>query len=206
MAASNFQKKKLVRKNIKAKNEYDDLLKQPIYSEELVHIKVCMDFNNFTSNLEEYFVQYANKNLVNKCLKEGYISNDNINVVSYSSGKIKEDKLIFDVIYKFKICNPHENMILYAKIDNITKIGIKASLSDDETLNPIVIFASRLHNSHIIMEEQDNNDSNSNPFKNIFKEGDIIKVKIIASRFEINDANLYLLGEIIKDSPRIVYN
>jgi DNA-directed RNA polymerase subunit E'/Rpb7 len=199
---SNFKKT-----DIKNKFLEHDLLKQNLYVKQFVNKKVELDFSEINEFITEKFIQYAKKNIINKCNKEGYISGDYIKIISYSAGKLNQHKCVFDVVYEFNILYPHENLIIRAKIQSITKIGIKAVLSNNEKENPMVIFASRLHNANIIMndEEDDLDEENiDNPFKHVFKEGDIIRVKIIGSRYEINDPCLYCLGEIVKDKPKII--
>jgi DNA-directed RNA polymerase subunit E'/Rpb7 len=188
--------------NLKDKFQEHDLLKQNIYVKQLISKKIQLSFSEIDEFITEKFIQYAKKNIMNKCNKEGYISGDYIKVVSYSAGKVVNAQCIFDVVFEFNVLYPHESMLLRAKIQSITKIGIKAVLSDNERDNPVVIFASRVHNNHIIMNEDD--DDQQNPFKQIYKEGDIIKVKLLGSRYEINDPSLYCLGEIIKDKPKII--
>lgn len=188
--------------DLKQKFQEHDLLKQNIFTKQIIQKKIQLDFSEIDDFVTEKFIQYAKKNIMNKCNKEGYISGDYIKVISYSAGKVLNSICLFDVVYEFNVLYPHESMIIRAKIQSITKIGIKSILSENERENPVVIFASRVHNNHIILNEED--EDQQNPFKQIYKEGDIIQVKILGSRYEINDPALYCLGEIIKDKPKII--
>lgn len=188
--------------DLKQKFQEHDLLKQNIFTKQLIQKRIQLDFSEIDEFVTEKFIQYAKKNIMNKCNKEGYISGDYIKVISYSAGKVLNSNCLFDVVYEFNVLYPHESMIIRAKIQSITKIGIKSVLSENERENPVVIFASRVHNNHIILNEED--EDQQNPFKQIYKEGDIIQVKILGSRYEINDPALYCLGEIIKDKPKII--
>jgi len=84
---------------------------------------------------------------------------------------------------------------------NVTKIGIKAVVNVDERKNPVTVFASRLQNSHVIMKDENmtDEDIDENARDTVYGEGDIIKIKLIGYRFEVNDSSVYALGEIIKD-------
>ena len=64
-------------------------------------------------------------------------------------------------------------------------------------MNPCVIFASQVHNEHIFMNEGVENDEGELDSDNL-KEGDKIKIRVIGSRFEINDPYISLLGKIIQ--------
>lgn len=200
------RKKKILKKHNKNVKKVYDLMEQPIYNRQVMNVKIRLSFKKITAFLEEEFISYAKKNIVNKCSKEGYISDNYIKVLSYSAGKMVEDGVLFDVLYEFNICYPYEGMELKCKIQNITKIGIKGILTENEEKNPIVIFASRIHNSHIIMnDENEDMEEVDNPLKKIFSEGDEIIIKIIGFRFEINDPSIYVLGQIVKDKPKIIY-
>lgn len=165
-----------------------DLLQQKgLFEKQLIHHKVSIPFVKIGANLEEEFLNYAEKKILNQCEKEGYIFNNDHKVVSYSAGKTLQSNIEYNVLYEFQVCYPHENMIFQCMIQNITKIGIKAILSHNEIENPIIVFASQLHNPTIF--ENDNNSK--------YNEGDIIQVKVISYRFEIHDPSIYVLAEII---------
>ena len=162
-----------------------NLLNQPIYSNNIIHRIINIPFIDVQNYiLKDYIQSYANKHIANKCHKEGYI-NDNISIINISGGRIKNDIIEYDVQFEVNVCLPYENMKLDVKIFNITKIGIRAVLNDNEDKNPIIVFANTIHND--IIENSNNN----------YKIGDIIKIKVLGSRFEINDKSIYVLGKII---------
>jgi hypothetical protein len=100
---------------------------------------------------------------------------------SYSGGLLYADSVSFDVKFYADVCNPPVDTITECKIINNTKIGIRGIYQ--ESNNPIVFFVSREHN----------------PSKN-FDEyfiGQTIKVKIIGTRFELNDTAISSISEII---------
>jgi len=173
---------------------------QEIYNRQLVSKKVIIPFSELSTNLREQFVQYAFKNFVGKCCKEGYISNKNIKIIKYSAPKALSSEVIFNVLFEFDIFNPYEDQEIYARVLNVTKIGIKGVIEEDERKNPVTVFASRLQNAHVIMKDENMNDDDVYDESNdmVYGEGDIIKVKVIGYRFEINDTSVYVLGEIIK--------
>lgn len=163
-----------------------------LYAKQLVHKKIAIPFHKLQQNIEEMFLKYASQFIINKCSKEGYISDKSFSVISYSAGVTSASNIEFDVVFEFMVCLPSEGMIIDCKIESVTKIGIKAILSHDEEKNPIVVFASHLHNPTIFDEDDENNNSETK-----FKEGKHIKIKVVGHRFEINDPSIYVLGEII---------
>jgi DNA-directed RNA polymerase subunit E'/Rpb7 len=152
-----------------------------LYTQSIIHHKVSVPFNNIGNNMENYFKKHAIRYIEGKCRKEGYIRPNSIKVVSYSTGLLNADNVIYDVVYSADVCFPCEDMIIKCKIVNITKIGIRAIIS--EIHNPIVLFISREHNANKNFEDYD--------------EGNVINIKVIGHRFELNDEYISVIGEII---------
>lgn len=185
-----FQKKN----NMKEKQMIYD---QKVYNRELVTFKVCIPFTKLKQNMNKVFFNYAKFNIVGKCHKEGYISSSHIKVMKYTSGNMQSSNVYFDVVYEFDVFYPYEDMEMECYVQSFTKIGVKAVLIKNEKMNPCVIFASQVHNEHIFMNEGVENDEGELDSDNL-KEGDKIKIRVIGSRFEINDPYISLLGKIIQ--------
>lgn len=174
---------------------------QSIFNRQLVSKKIVLPFSELSENIREQFIKYAFKNFVGRCFKEGYISSKNIKIIKYSAPKALSSDVLFEVLFEFDVYNPYEGQEIYAKVLNVTKIGIKAVVNVDERKNPVTVFASRLQNSHVIMKDENmtDEDIDENARDMVYGEGDIIKIKLIGYRFEVNDSSVYALGEIIKD-------
>jgi DNA-directed RNA polymerase subunit E'/Rpb7 len=163
-------------------------LQQPgLYQNQIISQSIHVPFQNLYNDLNEIFMNYMQKNVMNRCAKEGYISNRNCKVITYSAGRTVSSMVEFKVQFEVDVCYPYENMKLQCYIQSITKIGIKAILSNDETENPIVVFASYLHNPSIFERNMNSE----------YKVGDQIQVRVLGHRFEINDPSIYVLAEII---------
>lgn len=170
---------------------------QPIYTKQLVNKKVKVPFAKLGHSVEKIFKEYAEKFIVGKCSKEGYISSNYIKIIEYSAPHCVSSYAIYDVLYEFEIYSPYEGQELVVKVSNITKIGIKAVVSSNSRNNPVTVFASRLHNEHVVMKDDSvelEHDDISD--ENIYSENDTIKIEVIGYRFEINDASIYILGKI----------
>ena len=123
-----------------------------------------------------------------KCSKEGYIKNGSIQILTYSSGVLEDNFILFDVSFECLICRPVEGMRILCKIDNITKAGIRASYYN-QIESPVTIFLARDHYAN-------------NPLFLKLEEGDLINVKVIGTRFELNDKNVYIIAELLKKIKR----
>ena len=165
-----------------------------LYQKHLVQRIIQIPFIKMTNNVEQIFIDYANENIMNQCEKEGYISDHSCKVISYSGGKITSSDIYYNVVFEFMICYPFEGMTFDCKVQSITKIGIKAVLSNDDIKNPFTIFASYLHNPSIFQ----NTNTMSNDENTKYKINDIIKVRVLGHRFEINDSTIHVLVEIIE--------
>ena len=130
--------------------------------------------------------KFLEENFEGKCNIEGYIKRNSINIISYSCGVLKSNNIEFTVLFECFVCHPVEGMIINCIVKDITKAGIRAELpNDDKTL---IIFIARDHHYY------------SQTFSSI-KVGELIKVKVIGQRFELNDKFISVIAELqdIKD-------
>ena len=90
----------------------------------------------------------------------------------------------FEVVFECSICCPVEGMQINCYAKNITQAGIRAFTSLDEKKSPVIIYVSRDHHS-------------SNSYFNSVNEKDFIRVRVIGQRFELNDKQVSIIGELI---------
>jgi len=90
--------------------------------------------------------------------------------------------VLFDVIYDCLVANPVESMVFDCIVKSITKVGIRAEL--EEEVSPFIIFIARDHHY------------NNDLFSKI-NEGDIITVRVIGQRFELNNKFISIIAELI---------
>jgi DNA-directed RNA polymerase subunit E'/Rpb7 len=171
-----------------------------IYSKGLLTKKVNLSIEHIGSNLKETLEKKVSSLIEGKCITEGYIKEDSIKMITYSSGKIKNGNYIeFEVVFECEICLPVEGMLIDCKSKNITKAGIKADV-DGEGKSPLIIFIARDHHYQ-------------KPYFATIGENENIKIRVIGQRFELNDTYISILGELIepidvireiKKEPRII--
>jgi len=152
-----------------------------LYTEAIIQEKIKIQFNKVSNNMTKFFETYAEKRIESKCRNEGYVRMGSSSVLSYSTGLLTSDSIVYNVVYSVEVCYPYENMEINCKIKNITKIGIRAVISEHN--NPIVLFISREHNPDKDFDQ--------------YKENQIIKVKVLGHRFELNDEYISVIGELI---------
>ena len=158
-----------------------DLNIDTLYTDAIIQEKIKIPFNKVSNNMTSFFKNYAEKKIERRCRNEGYVRTGSSTVLSYSTGLLNSDSIIYNVIYSVNVCYPYEGMEVECKIKNITKIGIRAIITEHN--NPIILFISREHNPDKDFEQ--------------YKESQIIKVKILGHRFELNDEYISVIGELL---------
>jgi DNA-directed RNA polymerase subunit E'/Rpb7 len=166
---------------VKSANKEKQLDVDHLYTESIIQEKIKIQFNKVSNNMTRYFESYAEKKMERRCRNEGYIRAGSSSVISYSTGLLNSDSIIYNVVYSVDVCYPYESMEIECKIKNITKIGIRAVITENN--NPIVLFISREHNPDKDFDQ--------------YKENDYIKVKVLGHRFELNDEYISVIGELI---------
>tara|TARA_B110000495_G_C23037380_1_gene620098 strand:+ start:3203 stop:3775 length:573 start_codon:yes stop_codon:yes gene_type:complete len=165
--------------------------------ENILTRKVVVPFNTIGKNIEELLNKVIAKKLEGRCASEGYIKKGSVNIISYSSGVANSENICFDVSFKCEICKPVEGMRIRCTVCNITKAGIRAIHHKEQCKDkdgdaiksfesPITVFVAREH--HI----------KDKSYTEITKEGEDIIIKVIGSRYQLNDDNISILGELCK--------
>lgn len=157
-----------------------------LYMRSILTKKVIIPFKLVGSNVGELLIQSLEQELNGKCSEDGYIKKGSIRLIKYSAGSIESDKVVFQVLYECLVCNPVEGFGFKVVVQNITKMGIRATIDDNEE-SPVVVFLAREH--HVGNEE----------FSKL-KQNDIINIKVIGTRFELNDPYISVIAKF--DSKR----
>jgi DNA-directed RNA polymerase subunit E'/Rpb7 len=156
-----------------------------IYSKGVLTRTCALSLDEVGRNIKELLETKLRRELEGKCSKDGYIKDDSLQVITYSSGKIMDGSTImFEVVIEVLVAFPVEGMLIEATADNITKAGIKASIPDTDP-SPIIIFISRDH-------------FHSDDYFRSIEEGKSIVVRVIGQRFELNDPFISVIGELVK--------
>lgn len=159
---------------------------QKLYNKSILSKDFTVSFNKLNNNIENYLLDSIRKKYEGKCISSGFVKINSCKIVSYSSGTILDgDKIIFNIVFECDICIPCEGLKLNCVVKNITKAGIRAEINEDNS--PMIIFLARDHHY------------NNAKFSKI-KNEDIISVKVIGKRFELNDKAISVLGELTDDA------
>lgn len=156
-----------------------------IYSQIMITRQIPINIVNIGQNLSQTFLNIISTSIEGKCIEEGYIKSKSTKILTYSSGIINGGQVIFEVVFECLVCCPVEGMHIKCRAKNITKAGIKAQIDDENGDIPVIIFLARDH--HYKME-----------YFSTIEPDELIKVRVIGQRFELNDEYISIIAELIE--------
>ena len=182
---------------MEVKKRYKPKEVKNVYSRSLITKSISLPINVISKNLDQTIENTIVSAVEGKCIVEGYVKQKSVKIVTYSSGVVKGDKIIFEIVYECEVCFPVAGMKLNCIAKNITKAGIRAESAESDP-SPFVLFIARDHYF-------------SNEYFNSIKENDKFVAKVIAQRFELNDKYISIIAEIVvpkesmpKPKPKLI--
>jgi len=170
--------------NYKRKSQYNTKMQNnEIYSQMMITRTTPVHISNIGNNIKETLEKVIATEIEGKCIVEGYIKPNTVEIVTFSSGLVKGDYIIFEVVLQCYVCCPVEGMHIKCIAKDINKAGIRAILN--ETPTPVIIFIARDHNYNV------------NGFSDV-KVNHTIKVRVIGQRFELNDTHISIIAEFME--------
>ena len=135
---------------------------------------------------DEVMEEYIRSTFEGKCIVEGYVKPNSSKIIRYSSGIVERgSNIVFEVVFECDICFPVEGMKVTCVVKNVVKAGIRAESSTDVP-SPFIVFVAKDH--HFTSQQ----------FNDV-QVGDIITVKVIGQRFELNDKAVSIIGELVRE-------
>ena len=163
---------------------------QSIYSRCLLTRKIVLPITIIGKNLNEVIEEFIQNNFEGKCVVEGYVKPNSSKIIRYSSGVIERgNNVVFEIVFECDVCFPVEGMLISCTVKNVVKAGIRAESANDVP-SPIVVFVAKDHH----FNNQQFNDT---------QVGDIITVRVIGQRFELNDKYVSIIGELVKEKEYV---
>lgn len=161
-----------------------------IYALNTLTRKVCLEIREIGGEKEilNNLKKKLQLEIEGKCINGGFVKQNSVNVLTYSSGVLTSNRVEFTVVFECLMCNPVEGMKIFkCLVTNITKAGIKATLptTEEGEYSPVTIFLARDH--HI-----------DNTYFATVKENDVIAVRVIGIRYQLNDVNVAVIAEILQ--------
>lgn len=157
-----------------------------IYMTNIITRQLSLPMSRVGKNIKNVLESIIANQIEGKCVAEGYIKKGSTKILTYSSGILKGENVLFEVVFECKVCSLVEGMKVQVIAKNITKAGIRAET--EETPSPIVVFIARDH--HIA-------GGKSEYFSKI-QADEKIEVRVIGQRYELNDKYISVIAELIE--------
>ena len=154
-----------------------------IYSQSVISRRIALSIANVGRTLKQNLEGLVASEIEGKCIVEGFVKPGSTRLLTYSSGLVRNGRVVFEVVFECMSCCPVEGMLIDCVAKNITKAGIRAEM--DGGVSPVVVFVARDH-SHL------------SDYFNSIAEGDNIKVRVIGQRFELNDRYVSVIAEVVE--------
>jgi DNA-directed RNA polymerase subunit E'/Rpb7 len=167
----------------KIRQKYRPKETKNVYSRSLITQHITLPITAVSKSLKQTLEESIISTVEGKCIVEGFVKPKSIKIITYSSGVIKGDKVLFEIVYECEICFPVAGMLMNCSAKNITKAGIRAE-SADETPSPFVLFIARDHYF-------------ANDYFNSIQENENFTARVIAQRFELNDKYISIIAEVV---------
>tara|TARA_Y100000588_G_C14235536_1_gene917125 strand:+ start:344 stop:886 length:543 start_codon:yes stop_codon:yes gene_type:complete len=158
-----------------------------IYMKSIMTRKISIPFNKIGSNIESLMQRQIVNEIEGQCIIEGFVKPRSVNILKYTSGKVEGVNCIFEVMFEASICRPVEGMRFKCIVKNITKAGIRAETA--EIISPVVIFIARDH-------------YHTDKYFSTIKNDDIITIKVIGIRYELNDKYISVIADLVKPKKK----
>ena len=156
--------------------------KMSLYIKNIISKKLTVPVKYVGINIKSILEKILADNFEGKCCIEGYVKHDSVKIITYSCGNITGNVAIFTVVFEFLVCNPPHGMRISCAVKNITNAGILARV-DEGIYSPVNIFIARDHHYNILYFSE-------------LKVGDIVMVRVIGQRFELNDTFVSVIAEL----------
>lgn len=172
-----------------AQGIYEDA--NPLYTIQQINYDILIPFVliNMHASSRENIMALLHTTLISciegRCITEGFIKPHSTRIIDFKCGKIVAKNVQFNIVIECLVCNPQPQSIITCVAKNITQAGIRA-VSDDE-YSPIVVYITR-----------DFGIDSDKTYYNSVKEGDIINVRVIGKRFEMNDKHIQIIGFLVQ--------
>jgi len=155
-----------------------------LYVPTVITRSIILTFEQAGGNVKQFMEKKISHDIEAKCIIEGFVEPGSVKIISYSSGKLQGNNVVFEVVIECNICSPVEGMHIPCIAKNVTQAGIRAEV--EQQPSPVIVYVSRDH--HYSMDY----------FNNI-KEGDKLNTRVIGIRYELNDGYISIMSELLEE-------
>jgi hypothetical protein len=158
---------------------------KPVYLDQRVSV-TPMELTKASTDMDAFLLEKIRKRLEGACCTHGYVRPGSTQILARSMGQAEHGRFTADFLYYCKVkvlcLLPHADQVFTARILKANKLGAYALLVDD----------GRLYEAMRILIPRDLHVGNQE-FDEL-QVGQGIKVRLLRSRFQVNDAFIQAVG------------
>ena len=159
------------------------LINDEIYTQSILWKSIVLLMDQVGGNLKDTLKHKIASMVEGKCIVEGYVKKNSVEILSHSCGVVRGNNIVFDVSYSCDIFLPCADMVLGQCI--VTEVLESAGVEVKSNQSPNV-FIAYVYQDH-----------NFDDLDYKVKVGDVVTINIVDYRFEIYDEYITLMGEIV---------
>ena len=153
-----------------------------LYIKNIITKKLSIPVKYVGINIKQVLEDILKKEFEGKCCIDGYVKKGSSKIITYSCGNIHGNVAIFTIVFEYLVCNQPNVMRISCIVKNITNAGIMG-VANNSDVSPVNIFIARDHHYNI-------------PYFSQLKNEDIVMIRVIGQRFELNDSAVFIIAEL----------
>ena len=159
-----------------------------LYIKNIITKKLSIPVKYIGANIKQVLEDILKKDFEGKCCIDGYVKKGSSKIITYSCGNIYGNIALFTIVFEYLVCNPPNGMRISCVVNNITNAGIMG-VANNTDISPVNIFIARDHHYNI-------------PYFSQLKNEDVVMVRVIGQRFELNDNAVFIIAELEEQLER----
>ena len=159
-----------------------------LYIKNIITKNLSIPVKYVGANIKQVLEDILKKDFEGKCCIDGYVKRGSSKIITYSCGNIYGNIAIFTIVFEYLVCNPPNGMRISCIVNNITNAGIMANANNAD-VSPINVFIARDHHYNI-------------PYFSQLANDDVVMVRVIGQRFELNDSAVFIIAELEEQLER----
>ena len=159
-----------------------------LYIKNIITKKLSIPIKYVGANIKQVLEDIMKKDFEGKCCIDGYVKRGSSKIITYSCGNIYGNIALFTIVFEYLVCNPPNGMRISCIVNNITNAGIMG-VANNTDISPINVFIARDHHYNI-------------PYFSQLANDDVVMVRVIGQRFELNDSAVFIIAELEEQLER----
>lgn len=155
-----------------------------LFTKSLITATVQLSMYRIDSGIAYTLFSTLKQKVEGKCIKQGFVRPNSVELFSYSPGVVKNEFVVFDTVYYADVCYPMVGQVVHCTIKSITKGGLHMFVRDEESNTcPVIVFVSAEYHRDIDFDTQ-------------FRPNQKVAAEIIGIKFQLNDRSITAIAKL----------